>query len=541
LTQKTFNDTFDTRGIQKGSAMQLSVSVGDRASVQSAFFVLVLVFFSAIVLGAKLFGLFSTQDEAILVLYPDLIVRGYVPYRDFAFTYPPGTFYVLTAIYALFGNTLLVERIAGMGFQFAMVAALYALGARISRVTGFSAALLGLAVLALFPVPGAYPIFPALALLLFALVCSNRSCKSDSESGESRWAILAGALAGLVFWFRQEVGVIAVAATLVALDPLNWRRLRSYVVGLAIPIAAIIVFVLAVGPAYVYDSLVADVARMVPGRRLPLKMSLGLLGLLACAAVTLGIGLTIRASKTSRHLAWLIRSFAIVCVGLLPSALQRLDTWHLAYVGVIVAGLALISVRAVLIPSSWSERFTQYGRIVAASSAVVVCATAFVWSWGAVPGEPYTIAAGERWVYGWKMSGVTSDRSDLDSILAEVNNLASPGDKLFVGPHDLRFTNYNDTYLYYLLPELRPVSRYLEMHPGVANKVGSALAREVAAADWVILTSKYQHWREPNASAIAASNAPNEAVAKYFCTQSHHGPWHLLRRCPAVPAVATAQ
>ena len=65
-------------------------------------------------------------------------------------------------------------------------------------------------------------------------------------------------------------------------------------------------------------------------------------------------------------------------------------------------------------------------------------------------------------------------------MLPIVDAVTEPGDRLIVGPGDLRKTPYSEAFLYYLLPELVPGTRYIEMDPGVANAADSGLADEVA-------------------------------------------------------------
>jgi hypothetical protein len=112
-----------------------------------------------------------------------------------------------------------------------------------------------------------------------------------------------------------------------------------------------------------------------------------------------------------------------------------------------------------------------------------------------------------------------------------VNDETRPGQRLFVGPSDLRFTNYNETYLYWLLPKLTPATYYLEMNPGVANRPGSRLAADIATAQWLILSRRYAMWNEPNGSVVAGSDAPNKVVVKDFCVTNRQGPYEILRRC----------
>ena len=61
----------------------------------------------------------------------------------------------------------------------------------------------------------------------------------------------------------------------------------------------------------------------------------------------------------------------------------------------------------------------------------------------------------------------------------ELGRLAEPGDRLLVGPSDLRRTWYSDAFIYWLFPELDPATYYIEMDPGLANAEGSSLAGDV--------------------------------------------------------------
>jgi hypothetical protein len=98
-----------------------------------------------------------------------------------------------------------------------------------------------------------------------------------------------------------------------------------------------------------------------------------------------------------------------------------------------------------------------------------------------------------------------------------VDELTEPGDRLFVGPGDLRLTPYSEAFLYYLLPELDPATRYIEMDPGVADAAGSGLAEDLASADVVILSRVWDAWVEPNDSRIVGSDEPVRVLEEQFC------------------------
>jgi hypothetical protein len=109
-----------------------------------------------------------------------------------------------------------------------------------------------------------------------------------------------------------------------------------------------------------------------------------------------------------------------------------------------------------------------------------------------------------------------AEASDVAGVLDVVGKQATPGQRLFVGPGDLRRTNVNDTYLYHLLPQLTPASYFLEMNPGSANRPNSRLAADVASADWLILNRRWDVWPELNESQKNGSDVPMSVIRDQF-------------------------
>lgn len=108
-------------------------------------------------------------------------------------------------------------------------------------------------------------------------------------------------------------------------------------------------------------------------------------------------------------------------------------------------------------------------------------------------------------------------------LLDEVEKVSEPGDRLFVGTGDLRKTPYSEAFLYYLLPELVPATRFIEMDPGVANADGSGMADDLASADVVILSSIRDDWAEPNDSRHFGSTESTEVLDERFCQVGSFG------------------
>ena len=115
-------------------------------------------------------------------------------------------------------------------------------------------------------------------------------------------------------------------------------------------------------------------------------------------------------------------------------------------------------------------------------------------------------------------------------LLDRITSLASPGQRLFVGPADLRRTNYNDTFIYYLLPQLIPATYFLEMNPLSANRPESRLGADVLSADWLILDHRLDDWNEANESSRFGPETPNQIVQSHFELSAKQGPYEIHRR-----------
>jgi hypothetical protein len=106
--------------------------------------------------------------------------------------------------------------------------------------------------------------------------------------------------------------------------------------------------------------------------------------------------------------------------------------------------------------------------------------------------------------------------ADVADVVDRLANTATTGQRLFVGPSDLRRTNYNDTFFYHLLPQLQPATYFLEMNPLSANRPNSRLSSDIASADWLILSRLWDGWNEPNESSKFGSDAPMRVVHQKF-------------------------
>ena len=250
--------------------------------------------------------------------------------------------------------------------------------------------------------------------------------------------------------------------------------------------------------------------------------------LLALAVVVTGVLIVLGAvlwRRDGRDLtARLLVSTGVFNLALLPWSLSRPDPYH-------IRPLAIVPLSLVPALGLLGARSPRFGRGVRNLLVVAVAAFSLVAIVDHGGFDLDRMREARHFRDGYH--GFYDDDSieATTAVVARVKRLAAPGDTLFVGPQDLRRTNYGPTYIYFLLRELRPASYYMEMNPGTANRKGSGLADELRRADWLILTSEWDNWDEPNASMDFGPSEPNEVVRDDFCLRLESGQYRLYERC----------
>jgi hypothetical protein len=220
------------------------------------------------------------------------------------------------------------------------------------------------------------------------------------------------------------------------------------------------------------------------------------------------------------HLAMALTVGGLFGLGILPQAMQRPDSTHLAWVAVVSWSLLVPTIMV-----ATHGRLTLGRRAVGATVAVgllmlVVCPF-YTYrhyllhtrvSAGQLP-VPFLVERGDHrfWFGDFFVAEA------LNEMIPELDARSEPGDRLIVGPADLSRTIYSDVSVYFLFPELEPATYYIEMDPGLADAVGSGLAEDIETADFLVLTNIWTGWNEPNASDLHLSQEHNQAVADHFC------------------------
>ncbi len=80
------------------------------------------------------------MEEGFMLVFPELVLHGEIPNRDFLHLYGPGSLWALAAAFKVFGYSLLTERLFGLAQQMAIVFGVYALTRRWGRTIAVSGA-----------------------------------------------------------------------------------------------------------------------------------------------------------------------------------------------------------------------------------------------------------------------------------------------------------------------------------------------------------------------------------------------------------------
>jgi 4-amino-4-deoxy-L-arabinose transferase-like glycosyltransferase len=507
----------------------------------------------------------GTMEEAFMIIFPERMTKGDLPNRDFLHLYGPGALHVLMGWYAAFGHSLESERTFGLLQHLGIIFGLFVLARPWGRIA--AAAVAGLSVFYVLTPIGltAMAWNGGLALCLWSIVFALRA---RNFAKPRRSLIVAGVLAGLALTYRPDLAL----ALVLVYGWYLWRNpaWRSVAIGTVVGLIPMWVHIALVGPAAAFRGMVIDpVFNLRAGRALPRPPSwshldgslqaiaelvppwwkvpalsaekalfLWFFAMLIVPMVLLWVSIRLWRQDHSPRAAALLAG-ALFSIGIAPQALQRPDSTHLTWVTCISFPLLILAVVEVVRtrrPHATTRQQVSAGVAVAMLLTLVV-APLFTFRYyllhtrvsaGNVQ-TPFPVSRNERRFYLGDYGPYLASRD----VIADLDKLSKPGQTLLVGPSDMRRTWYSDAFFYYLFPELKPATYFIEMDPGLANAPGSRLAGEVAAADWVILTGFWDGWREPNSSMDYGSDEPNQVLRDNFCEYSSYqnGLVRLFYRC----------
>jgi hypothetical protein len=475
----------------------------------------------------------TPMDEGMLLVYPELVSHGQIPYRDFETFYGPANPYFLAGAFQLFGTHIFTERAVGLLYRVVVMVAIFGIARRWGTVVGTGGMLIAGGLLICTDLPASAWI-AGVGCMLASL------CVISSSHFRARY-FLAGSVGGLALLFRPDLGPALVLSALPFLWCAVWRERGDYFVGIGVSLLPLAVVTLLAGIGNVWDNLFFyPVIVSNPGRRLPLffaapfVMRLLVLHLITGLAIVSGAVLELRRDHGSVR-GLLLFSMGILALSLTPQAMQRLDVGHF-----LCAAMASLPLLPVALTSVFPEKKTTGRKNVMATAAVL---GAIVLIGLTAPdiitrlhnGFTFALSSTQTAIFVEQNGRAfpfasAAEARDAARLFKKLQAVSKPGERLFVGPGDLRRTNYCDTFIYHLFPELHPASYFLEMNPFSANRPHSRLAADVSSADWLVLDQEMDNWREPNRSMEFGDDAPNRVVLTEFTPIAQYGTYVLFQR-----------
>lgn len=408
----------------------------------------------------------ATLDEIIMLDYPDVVNRGATPNADFYTAYGPLGYEFLGAWYRVLGYSASSERLAGLLYHVVVVLGVWTLSRRFGRGLAIPAGLLAIVFM-----PNdltAFAWLGGMGLAVWALALSR------SESGRGAW-VAGGALAGLAVGWRYEMALVAGLPLLVLVW--NHRRARFVILGGVAGSLPTALHLLDVGRA-AWDNVSArmGVNFQLEVASVPVHVHLGMVGGLVAL-----LGLAARAVVLRNREDW---AWTLLCLSVVPQALQRIDVYHFGFAAVVVYPLAVVS--GLDLVRRWEGRLR--GRLLKPAIAGLLSVPALFLLGGLAAAsthvETQLVSNGSRAI------NVPADRAnEIKAVIRDLRHIVPPGSAIFLGTDQMGRTSYNSYPMYYLLSDrYRFDSYYLELAAGVAERDGSGLSDDILRADALVIS-----------------------------------------------------
>lgn len=351
------------------------------------------------------------MEEGFMLVFPQEVLRGNIPNRDFLHLYGPGSLWVLAAMFKLFGASLATERFVGLAQHLGVVFGVFMLARPWGRRVAVIAALMSLVIIVPPVGLSAMAWNGAVALGVWALWVALRARRAPETAGwgagpdvlrhldrplpvtEERYAFrvlaLAGLCGGAALLYRPDL----IVAMSLALASVVWgqgrRAWRAVIAGGAVGVSPYLVHLAMAGPGHAFSGMVLDpVLRLRAGRSLPVPPPWGHLdGFLQKAAAlrdtgwplpqlaisnqvalwfylvplsalfVAGVGWWAKRRAPDSFRAQVLLSAGLFGVGMLTQSLQRPDTAHFAWVSCVPLALVPVAVAELLrVPTDTGER-----------------------------------------------------------------------------------------------------------------------------------------------------------------------------------------
>jgi len=516
----------------------------------TTFFGSFILLFSFIYLLPGISSGLNIYDEGISVYGAVRVLSGEVPYRDFWTLYSPGQFYVLGALFTVFGPSIIVERLWDILVRSLLALVVYVIARSLtSQRAALIAWFVAVSWLGYFGFYS-YSVFPALLCSLLSALSIFKSL-SKGESQRPLWLIIGGVLTGMTTLFRHDLGFytfvaqLSVAAIFVFGNLIqnkrsgSWGTLRSFrdtrftlsyfLIGVAIALLPPLVYFANVVPLYdlVYDLVIFPTTIFPKVRWLPypapfpnpqriLSGELSILSYLrlvlggipfyfpflvyALAAITV-VNRIRRRAHNSQTWLWAVTLLTLLGLASFNQAIVRSDLIHL--VPTFVPAIVLLSMLFHEHTTNIAKkRFLIYSVAFVILSAILIEP---IYSRTKALYESYPLLTTVS--HELDRARYVHVNPDQTRAINYIQSHVPEGERIYVGnsTHDRIFVN---DVMFYFLAERNSATKYHELHPGLATTL--PIQRRIVEdlirnrVRYIVLLSAFQNVKEPNESAISS-------------------------------------
>jgi hypothetical protein len=511
----------------------------------------------AVALAVMLAGMnrgVNLYDEGVIATGAVRVMAGDVMHRDFYANYGPAQFYILAALFKLFGPSILVARLWGALVKASIAVAVYMLGKRIMP-TAWSLVSCAFSIVWLTLADNTtWPAWPALLATIGSILVFD----AMFDKGRSLNKVFAaGLLVGIATLFRYDIGFIICAAEAAVLVPYSFTTAatgrpggKAVVVNLGAFCAGILLVCTPVAAAFWYAGAVGDLLFDVvrfpsqhyaatrslpfplpqPGRR-PFNVSeyIVYFPLLMCLGVAI-VALLSRIQGSfkprfgtgtvdSRRGMWDLALLCAVTIGLFSKGLVRVSALHMS-LAVVPATLMLAALLSANARSTRVSLGFAAFLAIAMTAGVIPTLNAYHSVTGRIAYNLRDISEADRHDStapgridmadpchpspGLERVTCFQLAADQAAAVNYVRANTTVSDPIYVGlpQHERIFAN---NVAFYFVANRRPATKWYHFDPGLQT---SKAIQELMIGDllqsrpkFVVLDAEWEGWREPNESA----------------------------------------
>ena len=295
------------------------------------------------------------MDEGMVLVYPEMLLKGHLPYRDFESIYGPGNISILAVAYAGFGTNIFVERAVGLSYRVLILLAIFGIAQRWNTLIAAGCAFVSGVLLAGTDLSASNWI----AGVAFAL-CSFW-VMANIDSG---WRCFsAGVMAGVSLLCRCDFGPVLIVSSLPLFLLMKRTPKIKFISGGVLAMLPLLWLTILVGPAQIFHSLfLFPVFKLSAGRYLPISSAkIDMLYLfcfqLGASILNIVAGIVALRDEASQTRGRLLLAVALFGIGFVHYALQRFDAGHALNAAFI--SLSLFPLSAFVLLSAATKNFRR--------------------------------------------------------------------------------------------------------------------------------------------------------------------------------------